>query len=57
MHPASSYGPVKHRVEEYFGTYVSNGAFIAAVLYLGIKNKQLVIPILRYGIQRKHQIV
>lgn len=31
----SSYG-LKHRVEEWSGEYVCNGAFIAAVLYMGI---------------------
>ena len=30
---------LKHRVERYFNEYVTNGAFIAAVLHLGIPYK------------------
>lgn len=34
----SSYG-LKHKVEKHFGEYVTNGAFIAAVIHLGIPYK------------------
>jgi hypothetical protein len=34
----TSYG-LKHRVEKHFGKYVTNGAFIAAVIHLGIPYK------------------
>lgn len=36
----SSYG-LKHMAEDYFNTYVTNGAFIAAVIHLGIPYKVL----------------
>ncbi|MEN8258831.1 MAG: hypothetical protein ABFS09_13300, partial [Thermodesulfobacteriota bacterium] len=35
----SSYG-LKHRVEKWVGEYISNGAFIAAVFFLGIPYKE-----------------
>jgi hypothetical protein len=35
----SSYG-LKYYVEKYFGTYISNGSFVAAVELLRMKNKR-----------------
>lgn len=52
MHPVSSYG-LKHRVERYYDTYVTNGAFIAAVLYLGIKYRIIDYPNIAVWISKK----
>lgn len=50
----TSYG-LKHCVERYFGTYITNGAFIAAVIYLGIpyKPSYLGSPNISLGISSK----
>lgn len=49
-----SYG-LKHRVERYFGRYVTNGAFIAAVIYLRIPYKRNEIgPNIRVALSSRH---
>lgn len=54
MNPRNTSYGLKHRVENHFGTYITNGTFIAAIIHLGIPYEIIYgSPNIKVGISMK----